>query len=179
MENATSYKYMVQSCRNMIRIVSECVGNSILVPKQNSLNDFSKCLLHFIYYFGDLCMEVWCVIYVFHSAHCQWKSEDKFRSQFTHSATMWVSKNWSLVLRLGSKGRGALSCWTIFTTHGFIFIKLKSANQTAFFKSNIPTIQYKYRSTWYLYIDEWHQENVIISTNYVFCKSRNVWTRWW
>lgn len=39
-ENDTLHKYVIQNGRRMFRGISEIVGLSILVPRQNSFNDF-------------------------------------------------------------------------------------------------------------------------------------------
>lgn len=36
-ENTTSYKYVVQNTKRMVRAISVAVGISVLIPRQNSL----------------------------------------------------------------------------------------------------------------------------------------------
>lgn len=40
-ENATLHKHTEQNSRRVFRTISETVGNSVLIPSQNSFNEFS------------------------------------------------------------------------------------------------------------------------------------------
>ena len=42
-ENAASHKYVVQNGRSMFRAISESVGNSVLIPSQNSFKFMRGC----------------------------------------------------------------------------------------------------------------------------------------